>query len=59
MIPVNAEELQRVKSLRKIIPVNLGYIQFKQFKEIQKNLAEVERMLKVLIKSLEKKLLNP
>ena len=38
---------------------DLGYIKSAQLKEVQKDLAEVERMLKALIKSLEKKHLNP
>jgi four helix bundle protein len=38
---------------------DLGYIKSDKFKEIQKDLAEVERMLKALIKSLENKPLNP
>ena len=37
----------------------LGYIKSEQLKDVQKNLAEVERMLKALIKSLENKHLNP
>jgi four helix bundle protein len=38
---------------------DLGYIKSEQLKEVQKDLAEVERMLKALIKSLENKHLNP
>jgi len=38
---------------------DLGYIKSKHLMEVQKDLAEVERMLKALIKSLENKPLNP
>ena len=38
---------------------DLGYIKSEQLKDVQKNLAEVERMLKALIKSVENKHLNP
>jgi four helix bundle protein len=37
----------------------LGYIESKDLEELQKDLGEVERMLKSLIKSLENKRLNP
>jgi hypothetical protein len=43
----NAKELQRVESLAKVIRTLFRYI------------AEIERMLKALIKSLENKPLNP
>ena len=38
---------------------DLGYMKSERLGEIQKAIEEVERMLKVLIKSLEKKHLNP
>jgi four helix bundle protein len=38
---------------------DLGYIKSEQLKAVQKDLAEVERMLKALIKSLENKHSNP
>ncbi|MFZ3137489.1 MAG: four helix bundle protein [Thermodesulfovibrionales bacterium] len=38
---------------------DLGYIESKDLEELQKDLGEVERMLKSLIKSLENKRLNP
>lgn len=38
---------------------DLGYTKSEQLREVQKKLGEVERMLKALIKSLEKKHLNP
>jgi len=38
---------------------DLGYIKSEQLKKVQKDIAEVERMLKALIKSLENKHLNP
>jgi len=47
---LNAKELQRVESLAKVIQT-LG--------KLKKDIAENERMLKALIKSLENKYLNP
>jgi hypothetical protein len=47
---LNAKELQRPESLEKVIRT-LGHT--------KKDIAEIERMLKVLIKSLENKPLNP
>jgi len=38
---------------------DLNYIKAEQLKKIQKDITEVERMLKALIKSLENKHLNP
>jgi len=38
---------------------DLGYMKSERLGEIQKAIEEVERMLKALIKSLEKKHLNP
>jgi len=38
---------------------DLGYINSELLKKVQKDIEEVERMLKALIKSLEKKHLNP
>ncbi|MBI4688366.1 MAG: four helix bundle protein [Nitrospirae bacterium] len=38
---------------------DLGYIKAKDFKKLQDDIGEVERMLKALIKSLENKRLNP
>ena len=38
---------------------DLGYINSEMLKKVQKDIEEVERMLKALIKSLEKKHLNP
>jgi four helix bundle protein len=38
---------------------DLGYIESRDLEELQKDLGEVERMLKSLIKSLENKRLNP
>jgi four helix bundle protein len=38
---------------------DLGYLKSGKLKEIQEAIGEVERMLKALIKSLEKKHLNP
>ncbi|MEW6215822.1 MAG: four helix bundle protein [Nitrospirota bacterium] len=38
---------------------DLGYIKAGEFKKLQANIGEVERMLKALIKSLENKHLNP
>lgn len=38
---------------------DLGYIERGKLEPIKKNIAEIERMLKALIKSLENKPLNP
>ena len=44
---------------RVLLSGDLGYMKSERLGEIQKAIEEVERMLKVLIKSLEKKHLNP
>lgn len=44
---------------RVLLSGDLGYMKSERLGEIQKAIEEVERMLKALIKSLEKKHLNP
>ncbi len=42
-----------------LLSKDLGYIKVQDMKQLQKDIEEVERMLKALIKSLENKHLNP
>ncbi len=67
---MNAKELQRPESLEKVIRTLFGDIQILlagdldliekgELGTLKKDIAEIERMLKALIKSLENKPLNP
>ena len=64
-IDKNAKELQRVKSLTKVIRTlfrdigGLDLIKKCELGTLKKDIAEIERMLKGLIKSLENKPLYP
>ena len=51
--------MAEVLSVIYILTGDLGYIKSEQLRKVQKDIAEVERMLKALIKSLENKHLNP
>jgi four helix bundle protein len=44
---------------RILLSGDLGYIKNEKLKKLQNDIGETERMLKALIKSLEKKHLNP
>ncbi|MBU1055658.1 MAG: hypothetical protein KKC46_17810 [Proteobacteria bacterium] len=42
-----------------MISGDLGYMEKERFQEIREDIGDVERMLKVMIKTLENKHLNP